>query len=306
VTDDGWIYYKDVPAETADLVNKTTTLITGTKSADGTCTFSASGTVPVGSLGYYIETKAFNPRTCQEMVVGGFLTPMSARQLHLSASGTDTPDLSATAGLNLPNASATESATAGLNLPNASATDGQAGQQRSGDPTGASTAEAAATQASKATQTSKAYGGSRWIDPLFIVITALTVDLTWKHNGSSVPSASYVIKPYEFRYDGWYNSGTPHPPFTFKPRSVNVTASETFVNTDFENLLLAIAAPFGPGAVAAVIAACGFDTSPAVFKHTESITGKADGSFSWSYHDSKKGGCSDLVHHGSYYGYGTF
>jgi hypothetical protein len=293
VTDDGWIYYNDVLADTAYLLKKTTKLITGRKSADGTCTVSASGTVPVGSLGYYSETKAFNPQTCQEMVEGGFLTTMSARQLHLSTSSTDTGDPSATADSNLPTEE--DSSTA-----DASATDDQAGQQKSSDSTRASTTEAAATR------TSKAYSGSRWVDPLYIVITALTVDLTWKHNGSSVPSASYVIKPYEFPYDGWFNSGTPHPPFTFKPGSVNVTASEMFVNTDFENLLLANAARFGPAAVAAVLAACRFDTSPAVFKHTESITGKADGSYSWSYNDSKKGGCSSLVHHDSYNGYGTF
>jgi hypothetical protein len=284
-TDDGWLHYENVAADAADLSDKTTALLTGTKSADGTCTIGASGTVPEGRLGYYSSTKAFNPQTCQEMVEGGFLTTTSARQLHLSTSSTDP---SITADSNLPTAADSVTAGASTNSISTPQTD-------------------ATSTTATVTRTSSAYTGSRWVDPLFIVITALTVDLKWQHSGSSVPSASYVVKPYEFKYDGWSNSGTPHPPFTFKPGSVNVTASESFVNTDFEQLLRFIARLVGgPGAEVAVIAACGFDTSPAVFKHTESITGKADGSYSWSYQDTKKGGCSNLVHHDNYNGYGTF
>lgn len=323
VTDDGWIHYKNVPADTADLLDKTTVLVTGTKSADGTCTISESRTVPVGSLGYYSSTKASNPQTCQEMVEGGFLNTTSASQLHLSTSSTGTvrngistsnsaggdesgTEPSATADSNLPTEA--DSGTADANTAEA------AGSTNSSNSTLGTAPEAesgvTSTAVSGVTRTSKAYGGSRWVDPLFIVITALTIDLTWNHNGRSVPSASYVIKPYKFKYDGWTTSGTPHPPFTFKRGSVNVTASETFKNVDFEQLLLYLASllpfPASLSAETTVYAACGFDASPAVFKHTESITGKADGSYSWSYSDSKKGGCSDLVHHDTYTAYGTF
>jgi hypothetical protein len=89
---------------------------------------------------------------------------------------------------------------------------------------------------------------------------------------------------------------------------VSVTAHEQFRNTDFEKFLLWLAkhSSFGDWGVAAVIAACGFDTSPAVFDHTAYIRGNADGSYNWSYHDTKRGGCSDLVRHNDQSGFGTF
>lgn len=112
------------------------------------------------------------------------------------------------------------------------------------------------------------------------------------------------MMPYEFRYDGWSNSGTPHPPFNFATTSVSVQANETFRNTDFEQMMLAVSAGF-PGGTAAVFAACGFNASPAVFNLRNYIRGNADGSYYWSYSDSRSGGCADLVRHRHWSAYGS-
>jgi hypothetical protein len=167
-------------------------------------------------------------------------------------------------------------------------------------------APGASANVAAATTTTTAYTKTSYIDPFQITITSLAANLSWQHSGSSVPSASYNIYPYEFRYDGWSNTGTPHPGFSFTSGAVSIRASETFRNNDFEELMIALATlTLGPAGAAYVIAACGFSVATAVFNLSEYIKGNSSGGFNWSYNDSTSGGCSDLVSHHHYSGFGT-
>lgn len=165
---------------------------------------------------------------------------------------------------------------------------------------------AKATSASTAAFASYTFhSGSRYIDPAQIVITALDADLTWSANGVDMVGANYNINTYAFPYDGWSDWGTPHPPLEFGNGYVIFSATDEFTNTDFEQVLLYTALLVGgPLAQAAVVAACGFDTSPAVFYHSEYLEGVFDGSYYTDHFDFNMGGCSDLVRHDQYDGYG--
>ena len=176
VQPDGWVHYSKTLVDELDLNGKSTHLVNGRLGIDGTCTIGESGTVEAGSLGHYSEPIASSMRTCQEIVVSGELTPSAIARLASAAA---------------------------------------AGPKGLAPMTGTAIRPMTSSVFPLATATSKAYTGSRWVDPAFIVITALTIDLSWQRSGSSVPSAGYTIKPYEFAWDGWGNSGTPHPPFTF-------------------------------------------------------------------------------------------
>jgi hypothetical protein len=242
-----------------------TVTIRGTANPGGTCSFEVTGTVPAGGSPVFTEQVAVDPSQCVEQVLEGTPTQQDLAYLNsLDTSGSSAAPSEATA------------------------------TSTKLRPTNAALATA--------TTSSSAYEKTSYVDPVDITITSLSANLTWAHNGSSVPSASYRIVPYEFQYDGWSNSGTPHPPFNFTSSSVSIQANETFKNTDFEQLLLVggfIAC--GPACVAAVIAACGFSVAPAVFTHREYIKGNASGGYNWSYNDSATGGCSSLINNGYLY-----
>jgi hypothetical protein len=146
-----------------------------------------------------------------------------------------------------------------------------------------------------------AYSKSRWVDPLDITITSMTANLKWPLYGAS-GKVSGRNNPYEFKYDGWSNSGTPK----VKVKSFNTSdhgpgwysgAAETFTNTDFEEYLEAVLGP-------AAIAACDWNTAPAVFHLHDTVTGWQSDWRGWAYSDTKKGGCANLVHHSANNGWG--
>lgn len=171
-----------------------------------------------------------------------------------------------------------------------------------GKTTKASSVPSNSSQSSQTTSelSARAVEGSRWVDPLGVVITSLSIDLAWRADFVTMLGANYNITSDEFPYDGWGDSGTPQPPIQFGNGYALVEADEAFANADFEMLLLSIAATSGPAAVAAVYAACGFDVSLATFYHYEYMEGVFDGTYYWGYNDTKSGGCSDLVHGDSF------
>ncbi|MCP2343841.1 hypothetical protein [Actinomadura rupiterrae] len=154
-----------------------------------------------------------------------------------------------------------------------------------------------------ATQYSSAYEKTSWIDPIRITITSLTTNLKWPLWGAG----GWLYgrnNPYEFRWDGWKNSGTPkvvfHPVGPINSRSGSgwkVNAAERFTNVDFERYVILVLGPSG-------WAACGFNTAPAHFNHNVTVGGYRNNWRSWAYSDSKRGGCSNLVHHGQWNGWG--
>ena len=289
---DGWIHYNttDVGTAALPLDNASTVTLDGTLDSDGTCTFDQSGTVADGAAGTYFEQTAVNPTTCQEQVVEGSLTATAQSTLDAQDAGTPTgvDDGTADPADGAGDAPALDSSGNPINQP---------GPIHDVTPM---------VMQPNSSVTTHAYEKTSYIDPVYLTITSLSANLGWTHNNNVLSSASYKIVPYEFKYDGWSNSGTPHPGFSWGSgnHSVGISAHEQFRNNDFEELLLSVSAAI-PGGPAAVFAACGFSVATAVFNHTEGIRGNGDGGYTWSYSDSTKGGCSDLVRHRHYTGFGS-
>jgi hypothetical protein len=267
----GWVHYTRSAAESLSLKDRKVVTIAGSMNSAGVCTFSQSGSVAPGSAARYSEEVAVNGRLCREQLVQGTITNTAAAALSAGASG-DSSVMAVSSRV--------------------------AGKTQVGD------SSSARALAATATSSSSAYAKTGYIDPVKLTITSVSANLTWAHNGSGVPNASYRVVPYEFHYDGWSTSGTPHPPFVFRPGSVSIQANERFSNTDFERLLLAVGV-FLPGGPATVFAACGFSVSTAVFNLREYIQGNANGGYNWSWNDSTSGGCSNLVAHRQWSAYGS-
>ncbi|MDQ2838526.1 MAG: hypothetical protein M3Y42_17625 [Actinomycetota bacterium] len=260
-----WAKFATPMANQLHLSGVHTVTIHGAADSAGTCSFQETGAVPAGGSPVFTEQLAVDSSQCVEQVLEG--TPTQGDLAYLNS-------LDTSGGSGAPS-KATATSTR---------------------------LSPAKTLIAAATTSSTAYEKTAYKDPVNITITSLSANLTWAHNGSSVPNASYRIVPYEFQYDGWSNSGTPHPGFTFTSSSVSIQANESFKNTDFEQLLLAAGLlTCGPACLAAVYAACGFSVAPAVFTHREYIKGNASGGYNWSFNDSATGGCSSLINNGYLY-----
>jgi len=83
---DGWLTYTNTLAGTLALRNAHTTTLAGHRSADGSCAIgsgaSAATPAQAGSTAHFTEEVGYNPRTCQERVLTGDLTPAAAAQLN--------------------------------------------------------------------------------------------------------------------------------------------------------------------------------------------------------------------------------
>lgn len=285
---DGWIHYNDTEAGSLQLTAPSTVTVTGTADSDG-CTFDETGDVAAGVEGTYVEQIAVNPTTCQEQLVEGTLTSSAQSIL----------DAQSSADIGSVDGDAPDQSTDTASAP---ALDG------SGNPIVPTPIHNVTPKVvtPHSAVTTHAYEKTSYVDPVGLTITSLSFNLGWTHNNGVLSSASYKIVPYDFKYDGWSTSGTPHPGFSWGSgnKSVGISGHEQFKNNDFEALLLAVSAAI-PGGPAAVFAACGFSVATAVFNHTESIRGNGDGGYSWSYSDKTSGGCSNLVHHKHYSDFGS-
>ena len=258
---DGTVHYPHLPFSTA-----TSTISTGRRSADGACHFASSFSGKAGTSVYSSEV-SFNPITCVQETMSGELTiegkaSLLESNLKAELSGQMT---------------------------------GRSTLQQIPNP---SLQKSTPTSASLVTNTSHTKG--RWVDPVYITITSLSVNLQWASDGTSWVWATGYNQPYQFSWDGWTNSGT--PPFTpyssgTNGNSVSSPGSEWFRNVDFEAVLL-LTMGF------AAYAACGFNTDPAIFEHYREMKGNPDGGWVASANDAKTGGCSNLVHHDDDNGWG--
>ena len=133
----------------------------------------------------------------------------------------------------------------------------------------------------------------------------MTENLSWSGDGIPASSggriygAGQVAKSYKFNYDNWSTS-----PITLSWRGcVGCTylagqAAQTFYNTDFERVIVALSGLAG-------YAACGFDSSAATFYLAPWDLGYPNGYYSWGHSNSVSGGCSDLVHFRENHGSGS-
>ena len=163
----------------------------------------------------------------------------------------------------------------------------------------ATTSSATQLQAAAAAQTWTAHSKGRFVDPLFITITSMSTNVGWS-GSKSISSLSGYNVGYYFWGDKWSYSGNPPLVVQYNNASRNYAWSDAygyFRNTDFRQILLAAAAPYGPGAVAAVYAACGFTNSPAVFEHWQEVVVHHGGGFETYHGESKTGACVGLTHY---------
>jgi len=308
----GWIHYPNTLASPTYLSNMHTAVVTGVKKSDGTCLFS--GSVSTGAL-YYEET-TYNPKTCQRTVVTGKET--AAGLAKLAAIAAKQPPLPPPTPVPTP-------------PPNpALAAAGPSTPAPSIPPTSMHLVTPAPGTVSPnyrwtgygGQPTYSMYNKISYVDPLDITITAEWNNLGEWRSGSMVsgqtvyPGAlgaeAMIGLEYKYNVDNWSASPQTYsfhddvwklqstPPYTFDSQTTG-TVSQTFYNTDFETVVIAITGLAG-------YAACGFDSSPATFYLSPSITINGWGFYSTSWSDSVKGGCSDLVHfrHNSQdQGYGT-
>lgn len=152
-----------------------------------------------------------------------------------------------------------------------------------------STALPAATTA--ANRSYRAFEKVSYVDPADITITSLTNNLHWITNGRRISEANAVAVSYKFHYDNWKTSKITWKwsGFPSNPSFTKAQASQTFYNSDFEKIIVAILGPAG-------YAACGFNSHPATFFLSPFVEGHPNGSYNVGHANHVKGGCSDLVH----------
>lgn len=240
--------------------------LSGKRMAGGGCSFSsAENTESLSSLSGYSEETAFNPSTCQETLVAGSLTPTQAASLNSSGA---------------------------VQQPNAPA------------PPSKSTSKGTQVQPAAAGTLYEAFEKASWVDPVDLTITSVTTNLDFAGNG--VPAsqggvmwaAGGYASTYQFPYDNWSSSGVSYNWYGCLEACsyVALQSSDTFYNTDFELVVVAIFGLTG-------YAACGFDSSPATFYLSPYTFGYPNAYYGWGNYNSVSGGCSDLVHfrenHGS-------
>ena len=130
-----------------------------------------------------------------------------------------------------------------------------------------------------------------YVDPVDLTIISLVSKINWKSNGTSITAITATPVSYKFNWDQWsaspitsYFAGYPSfPGFT------SAQYSQTFTNTDFERYLVSILG-------VAAYAACGFDSSPAIFYLSPGSEGFANGYYDYGSSQSVSGGCSNLFH----------
>ena len=151
-----------------------------------------------------------------------------------------------------------------------------------------------------------------WRDPLDINITSLVADLSWPLYEAPGTVGTKVYS-YEFSWDDWSNTGQVGPyvtkSFGLYPGSSLLgnkreaeaswdwysSAHETFYNTDFANLLKKLLV----GELA-----CTEGNKTTEFYHNIKVVGYQSNAMAYLSEDSKKGACSNLVHHVVYAGWG--
>ncbi|MFB0620017.1 hypothetical protein [Streptomyces sp. AGS-58] len=267
---DGWITYSDDDATSKFGVTGTVSTVDGTVQSDGTCQFDGSVTGSSSGTAYEQEV-GYNPTTCQERIRTGTISASQEASLVSPADTNATPE-----------------------TPQADSTAGDTGATV--DPASGPFSDTGAADAASSTPYSNAHTKTAWIDPVNITITSLTTNLRWPLYGHG-GTLSARNNAYKFKWDGWSTSGTPKPSFSTQSDGWGTGGAETFKNTDFEHIVIALLGPSG-------WAACGFSTDTAVFKHNVHVYGKRNGNEVSTWHDSKAGGCSNLVHHRRATGFG--
>lgn len=174
---------------------------------------------------------------------------------------------------------------------------GTAGDAASQNTTRIMKSAANTTLTAMTTSYASAYTKTAWIDPVNITITSLASNITWPLYGAG-GTVAWSGRAYDFPYDGWSSTGVALH-FSWLSNGVRNESTDSFTNSDFAALVYAI---FGAGGWLA----CGAQfTTTAHFNHDVTVIGYDNGGRGWAWNDAKSGACANLVHHGSWNGYGT-
>ena len=294
VSPGNWIHYNNIPVAHVPTKFTETRTVKGVHAAGGGCRFGSLGTVPSGVADVVEEETAYNPTTCESVVLRAGVDRDTMQTLEAGAStepSAPAPTASEAFGPGV-NAASTPSLVASEPL----------GVRQDG----------VKSLASSGTHYASGHTRDIWRDPLGINITSLIADLSWPLHEAAGPVGTKVYS-YEFSWDHWTNSGQKGPyltkSFGLYPNSTLLgnkreaevsydwidSAHETFFNKDFAELMNHL----GVGLVA-----CPEVSVTAEFYHNIKVLGyQSDATAYWT-EDSKKGDCSNLVHHVVYAGWG--
>lgn len=291
----GWIHYNNSILTTAQTQSEQTDRITGRPLLGGGCSFHGQSTLPAGDFDVVEEETAYNPYTCEADVVRASVTASEMSRveaLSQASAGAVPPDGQPTAN-------------------EAPPTVGSSGAGEAA-PSGASKPPSIAqSQASAGTHYESAHTKAIWRDPVSLNITSLVADLSWPLYGApgAINSTAYS---YEFPLDSWSNSGLKGPFLTessglYPDEKIKgdqkeaeqsldwySSAHETFHNSDFAAFLKKVT-PL------VALAACGETNKETEFYHNVKVFGYRAGPTGYWWEDHKKGACSNLVHHVTYY-----
>ena len=277
VSPGGWIHYNESLVQHVPTQSSQTLTMSGKQMLGGGCIFKGTVNAPEESDGVVEEETAYNPVTCEQVVVRVTVTDAELAELEARSGGSTDP--------------------------------AEPGQTSAGAPTPPSADGLVKPATSKAVYYKSAHTKVQWIDPLTITITSLNIDLSWPLNFANGPVNS-TVHSYEFPYDSWSNSGIKGPYKTdiegLYPGEGTLggsaetlsgwesSAHETFYNSDF----IAILKTLG------VSGACAEPEKTTEYYHSIKVFGYSEGPMGYYWEDSNKGACSNLVHHVAYYGWG--
>jgi len=293
---DGWIHYNDSVISGIQAKSEETRTVVGHHLSGGGCSFSGIGLVSSAVPHLVEEETAYNPLSCEATVVQASVT--EPEMAHIEA-------LSAT-----PESGQTDARVTGRPRTSAAAADtpGHTGTQPASgaQPPNAGIVPAAAS----GTSFESAHTKVIWRDPAFLTITSMAVDLSWPLHGSPGPEHSAVYA-FEFPFDNWKTTAIKGPYITqsyglYKEEEIMGSRSEaensadwyasahdTFHNKDFAQVLAAAYPAFSLGA-------CKESGKEAQFYHDAKVFGYQAGPRGFWSEDSRKGACSNLVHHVTY------
>jgi hypothetical protein len=253
VTPNGWIHFNAPVAAAVPLEAQQTEVVTGT-AVTGGCSFEASETVPAETPGIFEEETAYDPTTCEESVLRGTLSQAGIEQLEAELPGSE------------PASADTESKEAKLKL---------------------KTSSSGATPA--ATSFASAHGTTLYVDPLQIVITGYTTDISWPLHGA-VGNIGAQAFAHQFEFDEWKAKKPTKPVLSAVSGGWAAEAHVDAFNSEFQHIL-EIASP------KLDLILCEHRGEEAHFHQDIAVYGYSNDTETYVSHDTATGACSNLVRH---------
>lgn len=131
-----------------------------------------------------------------------------------------------------------------------------------------------------------AYQDNQWLDPFGIQVDAQEQWINWSVSGGCDTYISWTTK-WSTYPDGWYKNWSHNPGYA------NCSSAGSHPSSEMSNSYFCAAINLGAGTTTHVWFG---DISGTVYG--DHLVGYPNGSYYWSYNDSKSGGCNSMLHHG--------